>query len=61
MEYVFVMGQSALINVIFKAAEKASRGLNRDFGEVENLQISRKGVGDFGSNADTDAEKAIMF
>ena len=55
------MGQSALINVIFKAAEKASRGLNRDFGEVENLQISRKGVGDFVSNADTDAEKAIMF
>ncbi len=55
------MGQSALINVIFKAAEKAARGLVRDFGEVENLQISKKGVGDFVSNADTDAEKAIMF
>ena len=55
------MGQSALINVIFKAAEKAARGLVRDFGEVENLQISKKGVADFVSNADTDAEKAIMF
>lgn len=51
------MNQSALINVIFRASEKAARGLVRDFGEVENLQISRKGVGDFVSNADTDAEK----
>ncbi|HCV62188.1 MAG TPA: inositol monophosphatase, partial [Alphaproteobacteria bacterium] len=41
------MGQSALINVIFKAAEKSARGLIRDFGEVENLQITRKGVADF--------------
>ena len=55
------MAQSALINVIFRAAEKAARGLVRDFGEVENLQITRKGVADFVSNADTDAEKAIMF
>lgn len=55
------MTQSALINVIFKAAEKAARGLVRDFGEVENLQISRKGVADFVSNADTDAEKAIRY
>ena len=53
------MGQSALINVIFKAAEKSARGLIRDFGEVENLQITRKGVADFVSNADMDAEKAI--
>lgn len=54
------MTQSALINVIFRAAEKAARGLVRDFGEVENLQISRKGVADFVSNADTDAEKIIV-
>ena len=53
------MAQSALINVMFKAAEKASRGLIRDFGEVENLQVTRKGVGDFVSKADLDAEKAI--
>jgi myo-inositol-1(or 4)-monophosphatase len=55
------MAQSALINVIFKAAEKAARGLVRDFGEVENLQITKKGVADFVSTADIDAEKAIMF
>lgn len=54
------MNQSALINVIFRASEKAARGLIRDFGEVENLQISRKGVGDFVSNADTDAEKTLL-
>lgn len=55
------MAQSALINVIYRASEKAARGLVRDFGEVENLQITRKGVADFVSNADTDAEKALMF
>ena len=53
------MAQSALINVIFRASEKAARGLVRDFGEVENLQITRKGVADFVSNADTDAEPVI--
>ena len=53
------MGQSALINVMFKAAEKAARGLIRDFGEVENLQVTKKGVADFVSNADMDAEKII--
>jgi myo-inositol-1(or 4)-monophosphatase len=55
-----VIQHSALINVIFKAAEKAARGLVRDFGEVENLQITRKGVADFVSNADTDAEEIII-
>ncbi|MGB2166480.1 MAG: inositol monophosphatase family protein [Candidatus Puniceispirillales bacterium] len=54
------MAQSALINVIRMAAEKAARGLIRDFGEVENLQVSRKGVADFVSNADLDAEKTIV-
>jgi myo-inositol-1(or 4)-monophosphatase len=55
------MAQSALINVILRASEKAARGLLRDFGEIENLQISRKGVADFVSNADTDAEKILMY
>ncbi|MBL6782997.1 MAG: inositol monophosphatase [Alphaproteobacteria bacterium] len=55
-----MMAQSALINVIWKAAERAARGLLRDFGEVENLQVSRKGVADFVSNADLDAEKIIV-
>ena len=54
------MAQSALINVIARAAERTARGLVRDFGEVENLQVSRKGVGDFVSNADTDAEKTLV-
>ena len=35
--------RSALINVMHKAATAASRGMLRDFGEVENLQVSRKG------------------
>ena len=54
------MAQSALINVIWRAAERAARGLIRDFGEVENLQVSRKGAADFVSNADTDAEKILV-
>ena len=53
--------RSALYNVMFKAAEKAARGLKRDFGEVENLQVSRKGPADFVSTADHKAEKAIRI
>ena len=53
------MAQSALINAMRKAAEKAARGLIRDFGEVENLQVTRKGVGNFVTNADMDAERTI--
>jgi myo-inositol-1(or 4)-monophosphatase len=49
----------ALINVMAKAAEKAARGLVRDFGEVEHLQISRKGPADFVSNADLKAQKIL--
>lgn len=51
--------RSALYNVVFKACQKASRSLKRDFGEVENLQVSRKGPGDFVSQADIKAEKLI--
>ena len=51
--------QSALINVMQKASNYASRGLLRDFGEVENLQVSRKGPADFVSRADINAEKTI--
>lgn len=49
----------ALVNVMVKAAEKAAKGLVRDFGEVENLQISRKGPGDFVSAADMKAQKTL--
>ncbi|MEC7361516.1 MAG: inositol monophosphatase family protein, partial [Pseudomonadota bacterium] len=51
--------QSALINVMQKASIYASKGLLRDFGEVENLQVSRKGPADFVSRADINAEKTI--
>ena len=51
--------QSALINVMLKASIAASRGILKDFGEVENLQVSRKGPGDFVSRADTNAERTI--
>lgn len=51
--------RSAVLNVMAKAAEKAGRALVRDFGEVEQLQVSRKGPADFVSNADRKAEKTV--
>ena len=52
--------QSPILNIMMKAAEKASRSLLRDFGEVEQLQVSRKGPGDFVSAADKRAEEIIF-
>lgn len=54
------MYRSALINVMVLAARKAGRTLARDFGEVENLQVSMKGPGDFVSAADRKAEKTLI-
>lgn len=51
--------RSALINVMTRAAEKAGRALLRDFGEVEQLQVSRKGPGDFVTNADLKSEQIL--
>ena len=51
---------SANLNVMIKAAEKASIALIRDFGEIEKLQVSIKGPTDFVSNADLKAEKKII-
>ena len=48
------------LNLMIKAGEKASKKLIRDFGEVENLQVSIKGPTDFVSNADLNAEKIII-
>lgn len=48
------------MNVMIRAAEKAGKSLIRDFGEVENLQVSMKGPGDFVSAADKRAEKIIF-
>ncbi len=50
---------SANLNVMIKAARKAARGLVRDFGEVENLQVAAKSAGDFVSRADLKAERVI--
>ena len=50
---------SANLNIMIKAARRAGRGLVKDFREVENLQVSRKGAGDFVSRADIQAEKII--
>ncbi len=52
--------QSPLINVMQQAVRKAARGLVRDFGEVEGLQVSRKGPGDFVSIADKKSEQTLM-
>ncbi|MDC3125963.1 inositol monophosphatase [Candidatus Pelagibacter sp.] len=51
---------SANLNIMIKASEKASKILIRDFGEVEKLQVSKKGPNDFVSNADLKAEKIII-
>ncbi|MEJ8561570.1 inositol monophosphatase family protein [Yoonia sp. GPGPB17] len=53
------MAGSANLNVMMKTARKAGRGLLKDFGEVENLQVSAKGPGDFVSRADKTAEALI--
>ena len=50
---------SANLNIMIKAARKAGRSLVKDFREVENLQVSVKGAGDFVSRADTAAEQII--
>lgn len=53
------MAGSANLNVMMKTARKAGRALVKDFGEVENLQVSTKGPGDFVSRADKAAEAMI--
>src|SRR5262245_20740117 len=53
------MARSAILNVMVAAATKVARVLNRDFGEVANLQVSRKRPADFVSAADRRAEDVI--
>ncbi len=53
------MAGSANLNVMMKTARKAGRALLKDFTEVENLQVSTKGPGDFVSRADKQAEATI--
>ena len=51
---------SSNLNIMIKASEKASKILIRDFGEIEKLQVSKKGPTDFVTNADLRAEKIII-
>ena len=51
---------SPALNVMISAARKAGRGLIRDFGEIENLQVSLKGPGDFVSTADKRTENQLL-
>jgi myo-inositol-1(or 4)-monophosphatase len=53
------MLHSAILNVMVQAAHRAARGLKRDFGEVERLQVSVKGPGNFVSAADHRAEEVL--
>ncbi len=53
------MLRSALLNVMIKAVQKASRTLKRDFGEIEHLQVSVKGPADFVTAADRRAEEIL--
>jgi myo-inositol-1(or 4)-monophosphatase len=53
------MARSALLNVMVQAALKAGKSLTRDFGEVQNLQVSLKGPGNYVSQADRKAEKIV--
>jgi myo-inositol-1(or 4)-monophosphatase len=55
----FMMLRSPLMNVMVAAVLKAGKGLKRDFGELENLQVSTKGPGDFVSIADKKAERTL--
>jgi len=52
--------QSPALNVMIAAARKAGRPLIRDFGELENLQISQKGPGDFVTHADKRTEQILI-
>ena len=51
---------SANLNIMIRACEKASKILIRDFGEIEKLQVKKKGPSDFVTNADLKAEKIII-
>ena len=51
---------SANLNIMIKAAEKASKSIIRDFGEVEKLQVSKKGPFDFVTKTDKHVEKILI-
>lgn len=54
-----MVSRTAIYTIVERAVRKAARGLVRDFGEVEHLQVSVKGPGDFVSNADRTSERIL--
>ena len=48
------------LNIMIKACEKASKVIIRDFGEIENLQVSKKGPKDFVTKTDIRVEKILI-
>jgi myo-inositol-1(or 4)-monophosphatase len=55
------LAASPIMTVLIAAVRKAARGVQRDFGEVANLQVSVKGPGDFVTAADTKCEKVLRM
>ena len=51
---------SPILNIMIKASEKASKIIIRDFGEIENLQVARKGPRDFVTKTDKKVEKILI-
>ena len=51
---------SSNLNLMIKAIEKASKSLIRDFGEIEKLQVSKKGPRDFVTKTDRQVEKILI-
>lgn len=53
--------RTPILNVMVNAAEKAAKTIKRDFGEIENLQVSKKGTSDFVTAADTRTEHTLQY
>ena len=51
---------SSNLNIMIKAVEKASKSIIRDFGEVEKLQVTKKGPRDFVTKTDRNVEKILL-
>ena len=60
LKFNIVNSISANLNIMIKACEKASKTLIRDFGEIEKLQVSKKGPSDFVTNSDLKVEKILI-
>lgn len=55
------MSYSALLHIMAKAADRAAFGIVRDFGELERLQVSRKGLKNFATSSDKNSESRIIY